>query len=135
MIYNRTNFLLCLFCFLSIHSFAQTSNDNMIYQYVEEMPEFKGDINTYIAKNVVYPYDAIKEEVEGRVTVKFIVYTLGKVFDVSIVRSVYPSIDSEALRVVRNMPAWKPAKQNGKPVMVFYTLPILFKLTDPDPKK
>jgi protein TonB len=121
--------------FLTISLFAQTTDKSKVFSYVEQMPEFKGDLNAYLSKNIHYPEDARKNDIEGRVFLKFLVDTAGRISDIMVIRSVFPSIDSEAIRVIRNMPAWRPAKQSGKAVMVYYNLPIVFKLEDSTPKK
>jgi TonB family protein len=90
-------------------------------------------MNAYLSKNIQYPKDAMKEGVEGRVVVKFVVTATGQISDVQVVRGIYPSIDAEAVRVVKGMPAWKPGKQNGVPVAVYYNLPISFRLENNSP--
>ena len=106
----------------------QTASGN-IYTEVDQMPEFDGDINNYLAQKLNYPETARKTGKEGRVGVRFVVDKTGKVRDVVVFKkSGTASLDEEALRVVRNMPDWKPGMNNGKPVNVYFTLPIAFKL-------
>lgn len=107
----------------------QDSSD--VFDVVEQMPEFPGGINglmQYLMTNVKYPVDAQKSKTEGRVLVMFIVDREGNVTEPEILKSVSPSLDAEALRVVNAMPKWTPGKQKGKPVRVKYTLPIAFQL-------
>lgn len=100
-------------------------------EFVETMPEYYGGIDAlfqFIQKEIKYPKDARKKGIEGRVVLTFVVDTKGEITQIVIVESVFSSIDAEAVRVVSKMPKWKPGTQNGKPVFVKYTLPILFKL-------
>jgi len=79
-------------------------------------------------KNIKYPEQAVKEGIQGRVTVRFIVEKDGSISDVKPVLSVHPLLNKEAVRVVKSMPKWTPGKQNGKPVRVRFNLPVMFKL-------
>lgn len=99
-----------------------------VFNYVEQMPAPKFDLNSYLTKNLHYPKEAREENVEGRVIVKFVVNKNGSVGDVQVVRGIGGGCDEEAKRVISKMPKWKPGRQNGKPVKVYYTLPISFKL-------
>ncbi len=97
----------------------------------EQLPQFGTD-NTelirFLQENVKYPQDAAKNKIQGRVLVQFIVDKEGNVKDPTILQEVYPSLDAEALRVVKLMPRWTPGYQDGQPVNVKYALPIVFKL-------
>jgi len=96
------------------------------------MPEFPGGIKglkVFIAKNIKYPTLAIEEDIQGKVFVRFIINEKGIVEEESIIRSIHPLLDKEALRVVRTFPKWKPGMQNGKEVKVWYTVPIVFKIS------
>jgi protein TonB len=100
-------------------------------EFVETMPEFTGGLDamiSFLQKEIKYPKDARRKNIEGRVIVQFVVGTEGEISQIEIVKSVYPSLDAEAIRVVSKMPKWKPGTQNGKPVFVKFTLPISFKL-------
>ncbi len=104
---------------------------------VEQMPQYPGGPNAlmkYIRENLKYPNDAATQGVEGKVILRFIVSKIGEVKDVTTVRSLSPSSDEEAMRVVREMPKWTPGKQNGQEVDVYYTLPVSFKLRKDTPK-
>lgn len=96
--------------------------------WVEQMPSFNGDIMTYLAAHIHYPEAARDAGVEGRVVVCFIVNEDGKISDARIVKGIGGGCDEEALRVVNAMPAWKAGKQNGRPVKVYFNLPIVFQL-------
>ena len=104
----------------------QQSGD--VYTVTEIMPTFRENVNLWLSKKVKYPAAAVKKKEEGRVIIKFIISPTGEVQKPQIIRSVSPSLDKEALRVISSMPKWNPGKQNGKPVAVYYTLPISFKL-------
>lgn len=104
------------------------SNQN-VYDQVEEMPEFPGGMPAlieFLQTNIKYPEDAIKQDVGGRVMVMFVVETNGSISNVRVARKVFPSLDKEAVRVVKAMPKWKPGKEKGRPVRVNYTLPVVF---------
>ena len=102
-----------------------------VYESVEQMPEFPGgqaEMMKYLAQNIHYPANAAKNNVEGRVAVQFVIEKDGRIGEVKIARSVDPELDAEALRVVKSMPNFIPGRQDGKPVAVWYTIPISFKL-------
>lgn len=101
-----------------------------IFTYVERPPQAMIDINTYMQSNLRYPEKAIESGIHGRVLVRFVVEMDGSVSNVEIRNSVSPALDSEAIRVVTAMPKWNPGMQNGKPVRVYFNLPINFALTD-----
>lgn len=105
--------------------------DNVVFQVVETMPTFPGgdqQLFKYLSDNVKYPVIAQENGIQGRVICQFVVNRDGSIVDVEVVRSVDPSLDKEAIRVIRSMPKWSPGKQRGKPVRVKYTLPVNFKL-------
>lgn len=105
--------------------------DDEIFAVVEEMPSFPGGdaaLMSYISKSIKYPSIAQENGIQGRVICTFVINRDGKVTNAEVIRSVDPSLDKEALRVINNMPTWKPGKQRGKPVRVKYTLPIVFRL-------
>lgn len=109
----------------------QPVNRNSVYDVVEQMPSFPGGISglrTYLNQNIRYPAEAQEICVQGRVVVSFVVEKDGHISDVTVLRSVDPSLDKEAIRVVRNMPRWTPGKQGGEPVRVRYTIPVSFRL-------
>lgn len=109
----------------------QPVNRNSVYDVVEQMPSFPGGISglkTYLNQNTRYPAVAQENCVQGRVVVSFVVGKDGHISDVTVLRSVDPSLDKEAIRVVRNMPRWTPGKQGGEPVKVRYNVPVSFRL-------
>ena len=112
--------------------------EEVIFQVVEEMPEFPGgmaEAMKFLAKNIKYPVAAQEAKIEGRVIVQFVVGRDGSVSDAKVMRGVNPELDAEAVRVVSIMPNWIPGKQRGKAVAVKYTMPIMFRLQTPEPKK
>lgn len=105
--------------------------ENKVFDVVEQMPSFPGGpsaLMQYLSNNVKYPVVAQENGVQGRVVVSFVVERDGSITDVKVVRSVDPSLDREASRVVSSMPKWIPGKQNGSPVRVKYNVPVSFKL-------
>lgn len=109
----------------------QPVNSNRVYDVVEQMPSFPGGTSglmTYLSQNIRYPAEAQETCAQGRVVVSFVVGKDGHISDVTVVRSVEPSLDKEAVRVVRNMPRWTPGKQGGEPVRVRYNVPVSFRL-------
>jgi protein TonB len=98
---------------------------------VEEMPMFPGGdaaLLKYIAENVKYPEAAKNQKIQGKVIVRFCVTSKGGVALISVLRGVDPDLDAEALRVAQTLPAFKPGKQGGKDVPVWYMIPITFAL-------
>ena len=99
--------------------------------FVETMPEFPGGQSAlfmYLQKNIVYPSAASEAGIQGKVYIRFVVDVDGSITQVEVLRGVEKSLDDEALRVVKKMPNWKPGTQGGKPVKVYFNLPISFKL-------
>ncbi len=99
-----------------------------LHYYVEEMPEFKGNVFEFLSENLKYPTIAQEIGLQGKVTCQFVVNKDGSITDVVVVKGVDPSLDKEAIRVIKSMPNWKPGRLNGKPVRVRFTLPVRFKL-------
>jgi tonB family C-terminal domain len=121
--------LVLLFSFMT--STAQTKKNDMVFDVVEVMPQFPGGqiaMLKYIMENIKYPEQAMKEGIQGRVAVRFIVEKDGSISDVKPILSVHPLLNKEAVRVVKSMPKWSPGKQNGKPVRVRFNVPVMFKL-------
>ncbi len=101
--------------------------------FAEQMPTFLGgdkELMSYLSKNIKYPVIAQETGVQGTVLLRFVVGKDGNIKDVTILRSLDPSCDKEAVRVVKSMPQWIPGRQNGVPVAVYYTLPVKFKLSN-----
>ncbi|MDP4189158.1 MAG: energy transducer TonB, partial [Bacteroidota bacterium] len=108
-----------------------TAAQEQPYTMVEKMPEFPGGINAlmkFLADNIKYPAQDIKEGKEGTVVIRFVVDKTGNVKNPEVLRSVNPEIDQEALRVVNLMPNWKPGLQKGIAVPVYFVLPVRFAL-------
>ena len=108
-------------------------NDNEIFDDVDvsQMPEFPGgeeELMRYLAQNIQYPKQALDGNTEGRVLIGFVVNKEGEIDDVKVLRSIGDGCDEEAVRVIHKMPKWKPGKNNGKLVNVFYNLPVTFQL-------
>ena len=105
--------------------------ENKIFFVVEEDPEYPGGnhaLYKFISENLIYPSEAQKNNIQGRVILKFVVNPDGSVDRIEVLRSIDPSLDNEAIRVVKIMPKFKPGKQGGVPVQVWFTLPVLFKM-------
>lgn len=105
--------------------------ENKVFDVVEQMPSFPGGtaaLMQYLSKNIKYPVVAEENGIQGRVICTFVVERDGGVTDVRVAKSVDPSLDKEAVRVVSSMPKWIPGKQNGSAVRVKYTLPVTFRL-------
>ena len=105
--------------------------ETKIFTVVEQMPMFPGGdgaLMSYLSQNIHYPTIAAENGVQGRVVVGFVVERDGSITDVNILRGVDPSLDKEAMRVVKSMPKWTPGKQNGSAVRVKYQVPVSFRL-------
>lgn len=101
------------------------------YQSAEALPEYQGGIKSfynYLSNNIQYPPDARMARIAGTVYVALVVETDGKVTDPKVIKSVHPSLDKEALRVIRRSPKWIPGHQHGVPVKAAYTVPVAYKL-------
>ena len=101
---------------------------SQIYTVIEQLPEPPFNLKDYISQNMHYPKLARKAGIQGRVLVQFIVNEDGSISDVIVVKSAHPLIDEEAKNIIASMPKWRPGKQNGKKVKVYYTQPISFKM-------
>jgi len=110
----------------------EDEEEEVVFVVVESMPEFPGGqqaLFKYLSENVKYPVIAQENGIQGRVICQFVVNKDGSIVDVEVVRSGGdPSLDKEAVRVIKSMPKWKPGKQRGKAVRVKYTVPVNFKL-------
>ena len=109
-----------------------------VYDLVDEMPSFPGgleELYKWIGSNVQYPAVAWENGIEGRVILKFIVEKDGSLRDSTVIHSVHPMLDREALRLVGQMPKWNPGKRAGVPVRVRYCLPIKFKVGESKPNQ
>lgn len=145
--------LLCSMFMLPLVIFAQIQNEEQtpVFDVVEEMPAFDGaqikvtdaatgEIKTieikkgdaglmqYLSNTIKYPIVAEENGIQGRVICTFVVERDGTISDVKVTKSVDPSLDKEAVRVLKSMPKWKPGKQKGENVRVKYTVPVTFRL-------
>ena len=140
MITYLRNVIIIFSLLISESTFAQsnditdsTTSGQFEKVYVEQMPEPNFSVPIFLENNLRYPDDAKSNCIQGRILIRFIVNEDGKIDSVRSVFSVHPSIDEEAKRVVRAMPAWKPGRKDGKFIKVFYTLPITFRLDNDCP--
>jgi protein TonB len=114
---------------------APKEDGNKIYVVVQKMAEFKGGLEAmrkFLRRNFKYPRNAQKMGITGRVYVRFVVRKNGAIEDVTVQKGMANcnECNEEALRIVRMMPAWEPAEQNGNAVNVYFSLPIIFQLND-----
>ena len=111
----------------------KSNTGSTVYSVVEEMPEFPGGENgimTFLAANMKYPPVAAENGIQGKVIARFVVQKDGSIGEVEIVRSLDPSCDREVIRLIKSMPLWKPGILNNKPVSVWYSLPVNFRLQE-----
>lgn len=119
-------------CGLSNKTNREQSSDQ-IYRSAERMPRFPGGdaaMMKYLKTHIIYPDDAARNHIQGKVIVQFVVERDGKIGEVKVVRSVDKDLDREAKRLVKTFPKFEPGQQNGKAVPVWYTLPVEFKLEE-----
>ena len=110
---------------------ADSTAKEEVFMVAEQMPEFPGgmkELLKFLQENVKYPENAMKNNVQGRVIVQFVVEKDGTPTEFKVLRSVDPDLDAEALRVMKAMPKWKPGMQKGQVVRVKFTVPVSFKL-------
>ena len=141
--FSRILILLCAVAW-SLGAQAQKSidliNDNYdasndeVFHSSGHMPSFPGGdvaLMKFIKDNMIYPYEALKNRIEGKVIIQFVVTKTGKVGKVKVVRSVNKELDQEAVRLIKMLPDFSPGRNNvGEPVNVWYILPVIFKLPD-----
>ena len=105
--------------------------ETKIFDVVEQMPTFPGGdaaLMKYLSDHIKYPVVAEENGIQGRVICTFVVERDGSITDVKVMKSVDPSLDKEAIRVLKGMPHWIPGKQNGSAVRVKFTVPVTFRL-------
>ena len=105
--------------------------DSTIFTVVEQMPQYpsgESELLNFVDKNLKYPESAIKNKIQGKVVLRFVVTEKGAVDKVEILRSLDPACDKECIRVIKTLPKFIPGKQNGVNVNVWYTIPIIFKI-------
>ena len=119
--------------FSLIDSNKRTEIDSdKVFSSVEEMPKFPGGdeaLLKYVGMHLNYPKEALRNNVQGKCILKFVVTKIGTIGKIKIVRSLSQECDEEAKRVVRTLPEFFPGRQNGRPVNVWYTLPVTFRLS------
>lgn len=118
---------------ISFSGIAQSADTSLVSVPVDVLPEFPGGteaLSAFLSDNVVYPLFEKENGISGQAVVKFLVDKEGKVDSLKIIKSVSAGIDNEVIRVMKLMPAWKPGTQNGKPVNVYFSLPVRFSLHD-----
>ena len=141
--FSRILILLCAVAW-SLGAQAQKSidliNDNYdasndeVFHSSGHMPSFPGGdvaLMKFIKDNMIYPYEALKNRIEGKVIIHFVVTKTGKVGNIKVARSVNKKLDQEAVRLIKLLPDFSPGRNNvGEPVNVWYILPVIFKLPD-----
>jgi len=112
-------------------SLKRAPTDTTVFTSVEKLPEFPGGNNEffkYLQKNIHYPLEARSIQKQGKVIVQMIVEKDGSLSHIKVMRKFFPSLDTEAVRVVSASPKWNPGMQNGFSLRVMYIVPITFKL-------
>lgn len=107
--------------------------DNEIYESAEHMPTYPGgaaELVNFIEKNIRYPQEALNDSIQDIIQVSFIVEKDGSTTDFEVIDEHHPALEAEAVRVLQQMPKWKPATQNGVKVRVEYVVPVKFKITN-----
>jgi TonB family protein len=108
---------------------GQDTSENGVVTYMPKFPGGDAALLKFIHDNLKYPAEAVKQKIQGRVTVQFTVAKDGSVCDAHILRSLSPILDAEALRVVNMMPAFQPGRlKNGEAAQVKYCVPVTFSL-------
>lgn len=117
---------------MKIQLLSKPNGDDRVFTVVDKMPEFPGGTDalmSFLAKSVDYPMIAQENGIQGRVSCCFIINADGTIRDIEVIRGVDPSLDTEAVRVLKTMPKWTPGQQRGKNVAVRYTVPVSFHLS------
>ena len=126
-----------LFIFFLLYSYNSEAQNNVIADtaspaFVETLPIFEGGdqmFYRFLITELVYPQEAVEREIQGKVFIAFEVDTLGHLLNMSVIRSVHPLLDEEAMRVIRKSDGkWKPATINGIPISSKMTVPVVFSL-------
>ncbi len=114
-----------------VEKVEEKEEETKVFEVVEQMPQFPGGdaaLMQFLSSHIKYPVVAEENGIQGRVVCTFVVERNGSITDVKVVKSVDPSLDKEAVRVIKSMPNWIPGKQNGSAVRVKYTVPVTFRL-------
>lgn len=112
---------------------AEAPKEEEIFVGVEQSPEYPGGdraMYKFLGDKIQYPAAATRANVSGRVTVQFVVEKDGSIGAVKVLKGIGFGCDEEAVRVIKSMPKWSPGKQNGRPVRVYYTIPVMFTLSE-----
>ncbi len=123
-------FIILVASAVSVNVIADNETEK-IFVKVDQLPAYPGGTDAMIAflsSNIKYPSIAVENHIEGRVVVQFVVEKDGEITNVKVVKSVDPSLDKEAIRVISMMPKWRPGMQGEKAVRVTLTMPVSFKL-------
>ncbi len=110
---------------------SPVDDEERIYEVTDVMPRFPGGnskLNEWLSAHVKYPKDALQYCIQGRVIVRFVVRKDGSIGEVKVVRGIYPSLDNEAVRVVKTLPRFEPGEKDGRVIDVWFTLPVSFRL-------
>lgn len=102
-----------------------------VFTFVEQNPEYPGgdsEMLKFIQRNLQYPQMEKDNNIQGKVLLRFVVMEDGSVADVTVMRSISPGLDKEAVRVIKLLKGFVPGRQQGKPVRVYYNLPVIFRL-------
>lgn len=113
-------------------NFDQEQEINAEFNMVDEKPQFPGGeeaLYNFISENIKYPSEEKQLGIQGKVIVQITINAQGKVTNEKVISGVSPKLDSEAIRVIKLLPNWSPGKNKGKAVSVFYTIPVIFKLS------
>jgi TonB family protein len=115
---------------------VQEESTTPAFQYLEAEPaDGYPNLYDYFAREIRYPAEALKDSIQGIVSVSFLIDQEGKPVQIEIMNSLGPAFDKEAQRLIENMPAWKPATLNGKPVAAKISLPFTFQIVKSNPDK
>jgi periplasmic protein TonB len=117
-----------------VQEVIEVEESKPIFSFVEEMPSFPGGEESrikFLSSNISYPQQALENNIQGTVYVKFVIDSKGNVTDVQVARGIGGGCDEEAIRVVKMMPPWHPGKNNGKQVRVSMSMPVMFKIQAP----
>jgi len=112
----------------------ESDSADHIFITVEDMPKFNGgDITEfwkYVQTHVIYPEQARELEIQGRISVNFVVDQKGEIVNIDLTRKIHPLLDNEVVRTLEDAPLWEPGKQRGRPVKVAFSIPVIFRLTE-----
>lgn len=116
--------------YIRVYAENDTSiQDEPIFTRVEESPEYIGGdraMYKFLKENIKFPEEAKQAKISGRVTLWFVIEKDGSIKIVKVLRGLGYGCDEEAVRLIKAMPKWKPGKQRGKAVRVYYTIPVIF---------